>query len=625
MAEGPQGSRSRLGWSWFAVGCVAGLLLVWGVYLDTPFSRVFGFADWIGNFNVRIAENYGRLGLGRTLGLQVMNLDPPVDPSDWVVYHGHPPTLDLWTAAVFSVTGSAPWAARLVPLLASVLAAFLVFGLAREEGRDPWLLLALFAATPLVIAHGVNVSYEPLCLPAMLGLVWGYLRGKRWSLLPFVFLGGWLDYPVLYLAPVFGFHELLLGRGSVRQRLAFFAAIGTTALLSMVSSVLHAPLMLDAIGVDSGKLWYEKILDALRAKGGAPLAEGFFGREFAFLSRGFTPVLLFAALAGVVLQRGRVGFVAGAFAFCGALHTLVFRSHAVVHDFWPWYFVPFVIWTGARCLAWLPRPAALGGLVWIVVLGFYGGVGVWRERALPRVRAVAADFASLDAATTTLHQLGTPPGWSIEAWSRVPMFEGTDLFAQVANDQLRSYAPYLANFAGPWAALGARRQLAVLAESQADPDKLAFLRKALPGAERAMLVGANGRYHVFDLTEFFFEPDRSPFFREHIAPEERLRLAAEARMLVLLDLFAPGSRVLYIGKCSLGERLVRQRRVRAMRHAALPAGGRPPRSDDSFLVAWPASAAAAALVHSLRDRVRYRQHAWHEAPLRVPVVLPVDS
>ena len=51
------------------------LCLLWFTRLNLPFSRVTGFADYIGNENGRIAANPLRYGLAETRGDQIRNLE----------------------------------------------------------------------------------------------------------------------------------------------------------------------------------------------------------------------------------------------------------------------------------------------------------------------------------------------------------------------------------------------------------------------------------------------------------------------------------------------------------------------------------------------------------------------
>ena len=578
--------------------CLLALALtLWGRYLDTPFSRVLGFADYISNENGRIAENHLHYGLSETRGDQIRNLEP-APPAEWIHYNNHPATLDVLTAGVLAVTGSrAPWAQRLLSFLATLASLILVGALARHAGSSPWIARSLFLILPITLIHGLNLSYEPLALLWMLALLLLWDRGWRWGLLPLLWLGGLIDFPVLYLGPWFA----LQGLWEARHRSAWApallqtGALALTCLASLGTHLLHVAWTMGGIRANSGQSWWDHILRSLQARGNEPALLDFLSAQAGFFVASFTlPVLVVALLSFLPwpskefrLARGRgPGLAALAFLFAGSLHLFLFRAHAMVHDFWLAYYAPFFALAGAAFLQRLPRPASLFVLVLASILGLGQARGLWKERASVPVRSVAADLSSLFDADVVLHSLLAPPGWALETWRGHPVLDASDLLQQ-------PFAAYLDRL-GSLGYLGRPQRLfvpvAALEESWArDLDQL-----VLPGARHEDRRGRERAdveplYRIYDLGPFLLDPGRSPFLMDkgrllpdadqRITAEERLALIDRARMFLVLRLFAPGSRISYLdGREGSYENFL-GRQIRS-------AGAEGLRSD-KILVAWP--------------------------------------
>ncbi len=590
----------RQGFWFFLCICLLSLGL-WAHFIDTPFSRVFGFADYISNENGRIAENHLRYGLAATKGDQIRNLEL-AQPAEWVHYNNHPATLDLLTAGVLYLTGSRdPWAKRLLSLLASLASLVLLAALSRGSGLSPWVVMTLFLALPLTLVHGLNLSYEPLALFWMLGLVFLAERGWVWRLLPLLWLGGLIDYPVLYMGPWFALVALWEARGrSWRPALLYSCALALTCLASVATHLLHVAWTMGGLQADSGQSWWDHILRSLQSRGHEPAVASFLQSQLGFFMASFTlPILILALLSLFsgpmrlfhLARSPRPSRAALAFLFAGSLHVLLFRAHAMVHDFWLAYYAPFMALAGAAFLARLPTAPARFLIVFSSILGLGMASRVWQERAAVPVRAVARDLDLMFDERVVLHSLLAPPGWALESYRGHPVLDAGDLLQQ-------PFPAYL-DRVGSLGYLGRPQRLFVpiadLKESWArDLDRV-----ILPGVslvEKKGVARSGGKagqaaqaWRVYDLGPFLLDPGRSPYLMDKsrllpgngqkLSEGERRRLVDRARKFLVLRLFAPGTSIAYLdGREEEPEKFL-GRWVRSGGEKALSAGG--------VVVAWP--------------------------------------
>ena len=536
---------------------VLGIVVLWFCYLGTPWSRVPGFADWIGAQNARITSNMVAVGTeGR--GAQLLNLEAPRTPDEWILYHGHPPTLDLMTSLAFRVTSSRHVAVqRALPLLAALASIVLLFLLARRLGVDAWTAVGFFVAYPLVGAHGINFSYEPLCLAALLGLVLLFAKGWRYRLLPLFFVFGLLDFPVLYLGPHLALVHVVRERS--RGSLVFVGAFGLACVLSLGLTLAHVVWSGQAAGTP-GQDVVQKILRSFAPKRGFEPAWGtYFEAWVRALVDGLAwPGLVLAVLALLWLalhgRRGSAayerrlgfgpGFGIGAFAFVGVLHCALFRAHFVLHDFWAFYLTPAAALASAAFAQRLTTLLRVALLLVVGGFGFAGSLAVWQERAAPPVREVAGDLAALADEATVFHQLRAPAGWAIENERGHPVYEGMDLvlhLSKVASEDagqqaegLAGYRRYIDNLAGARGDLS-RPQRAFLYVEREEPGDAGILRTLLTADAGAEQVGPSGaRYRFFDLDSHFFDPRRFPAFAR-VSDVTGARLGQRAALLAGLD------------------------------------------------------------------------------------------
>lgn len=634
----PNDEFSPRGSAWTrALGIVAVLFLLglWAIHLDTPWSRVRGFADWIGAQNARIASNMDALGLAETGGAQLLNLEPPAASRDWILYHGHPATLDILTSRLFRWTGEREvWVQRLLPLLAALLALVLLARLAIRIGVPPWLSLVFFAAYPLTSAHGINFSYEPLCLAAMLGLVLLFERGWRWSLAPLFVVGGLLDFPVLYLAPYFALCVLFAREeriGGVRfsaRRFGFGVVLGCACLASLAIHFTHVVLSGER-AVNRGQGILEKILNSFAPKEGfEPDFARYASAAWEWFSTGFgVPGLLLGIVALFLLNARaaspRARRVAAAFVFAGALHCLAFRAHFAVHDFWPVYFTPAFALASAWWVGRMRPSLRVAVSCTVLVWGSIVGVGLWAERSGQPVRETVADLRMrFDDQKTpdvrpTLYQLRMPAGWALEQERGAPVYEGLDLAERLLAVQrcdvadrsaLRAALEGYRGFVDNVAARGdlGRPQILVLDEGRAEAGDLSAIRGLLAAGEGELGRGGTRRFRSWAL-DALFEPWRFPALAA-LPREELEELALRATICGAARSFADDERLVVMAAAERPESRICGLRIAAADPKILAERRRAPQDfGDRSIVCTPSGPFAAAMREAAGAELRVRE------------------
>ena len=507
---------------------------------------------------------------------------------------------------MFSVLGhKAVWAHRLVPLIAALLGLVLLARLARAIGVDPPLALGLYALLPMTNVHGINLSYEPLCLAAILGLVLLHHRGWRWRLLPLLWLFGLIDYPVLYLGPWFALVALLRRERSLVGWLLWTGALAGVCLASIGTHVAHLLWSMGGLRAGHGAAWDEYILQVL-SKGAAslPAAGEFLASQAGFLIQGYTLPLLGAGLVGVVLlsrERGRWPF-AYAFGFVGGLHFVAFPAHAWRHDFWLCYLAPLVALASARMLSKAPRPLLYFTLSLACVLATWRSERIWQERAAPPVQEMGEELAAEFADEAVLFAFRTPAPWALEFWREHPVHEAERLF--LPGEEARNWAQLIEDL-GTLGQLD-RPMFGVLPRrfEQFAP----LLDSAFPGARRE----SRGSYHVWELGAFVREPGRSPYVRDKLGAGLCARLARRVSALRALVLVPPGAHLHVLGPDRASALWFRSRRLSTGPLAAIEASVRA----DAYLAAEDGSSEAAALRERFGTGLELR-----ELPLGLRILL----
>ncbi len=165
-------------------------------------TRVFG-ADNLGGAGALfaiIARNYLRYGYRASGLLPIVTAEGP--PSPAFFYTHHPPMVPLLVSASFALFGPHEWAARLVPLAASMLSLGLMVHLAvRFYGwRVALLVLAIATTLPLDAHLAAHVDVQGSVLLALvLATVTCLAHRRLGAALACFTLAAMTDWPALYL------------------------------------------------------------------------------------------------------------------------------------------------------------------------------------------------------------------------------------------------------------------------------------------------------------------------------------------------------------------------------------------------------------------------------------------
>jgi len=310
------------------------------------------------------------------------------DPHAPSWYANHPPLLPVLVGGAFRVFGAREGVARAIPILASLVSLFALYGLSSRlwgSARATW-IAGIFALLPMTAYFGNMVGHEPLTLAFVLLFRQAYIAWlsspssrRLWgaaAALACAQLSGWPGFEAAAITLV-----LLVGGRStgVCARWRHLAGVILTV------TILTGLLLLAQMTAGGGAMRVFGAALGKQASGeawqGRCLAIGtlFAVRFWVF----FSPlVLVLTALQVVSSRRDRrpVGTAAANesvfWLVLGVLHVLVFLDGARLHEYWMFYLSPwFAIQSGiaiARAKeAWETKGrrfgAAVGGMALLVL------------------------------------------------------------------------------------------------------------------------------------------------------------------------------------------------------------------------------------------------------------------
>ena len=402
------GNRPGLGpagrWRGAAAVLVAALALA---------LRCIGFtAPWgadnfgtAGAFFSIAARNHLRYGYGSTHLLPVVTAEGP--PSPAVYYTNHPPLLELLVSASFGMFGIHEWAARLVPLVFSIVSLGLLVHLARRfYGERVALLTLMIAATLPLEAHlATHVDVQGSVLLALVLATVTCIASQRYAAAVAWFtLAAGVDWPALYLPVLLAVAPWPFHGPRPRWFVAGLLLYAGIVFVGLASWLSGPPAILS--------LLHDRAL-AFRSDQGRPfdLAGWIHLVVGTYLWQLCTPVVLVALVVWSVwrvpaLVRGphpeRLALLLLLF---GVMHMIVGFQGAYQHEFWATYLragVPLVVAILLERLATAFRPgwrrtAALAtGLAVVCVPGL---LGTLRLAARPiSIRMLDADYTPRELA-----------------------------------------------------------------------------------------------------------------------------------------------------------------------------------------------------------------------------------
>jgi 4-amino-4-deoxy-L-arabinose transferase-like glycosyltransferase len=357
--------------------------------LGCPFTDVVDFnaAVWS-----QAAHNFLRAGFGACVPAAFYFGPLPI-PADAYYVH-HPSLLALVVAGGFRLFGEHEWVARLIPSIASLGSAALLWLLVKDclGPRAATLAAALFASMPMELHYGQMVNFEPCVLAALLaGLLgqrhWERNGGRAWFLLMF---GGyfiavstaWLGY---FFVLAIAVHLIIRGRSRAGWLLVALA-------------LLSGALFLVQIRAASPDAW-NNLSGAFRLRLGHSTASGqhipFAPWAARIVESLFIHILwpswMLAIGGGLIMVRNRrpdpgmvwLGRVALIFFAMDAFYVGAFRNASYIHNYAAFYFIlPVAICGGVALDAaaeWLDSrfPLAAGSVAAVLACAVLGVSG-WR-------------------------------------------------------------------------------------------------------------------------------------------------------------------------------------------------------------------------------------------------------
>jgi 4-amino-4-deoxy-L-arabinose transferase-like glycosyltransferase len=358
--------------------------------LDRPYVGHHGMNG--AQFGI-MARNHLRYGLRATKLGQVESVDI-VDPSQLKFNAHHPFLYPVMLAGSFRVFGESEWAARLLSVVLTILAAVMLYRLAGEIWNETVGLLAgvLWLLTPMVAHFGKMPVHEPVVMVFILLAINQYWLWWRWEARKHLVMsvvwgavGGLIAWPAFYLMPVLVIHAWLTKPNLRLRSLGLLVA----PVVVMAWHLVHTRWLTGSwlggglVGVFAGRILRRGVEET---GVNLPVAMGlveFVRLQFNWVRSYYTPGLLILA----VVWLGVFGFMSmGGFRFkerakewlvvvllvFGLAHVVVNPSGASNHEYMLYYLGPFMAVSGALVLGklygWLPGKWWMGLLV--LVVGF---------------------------------------------------------------------------------------------------------------------------------------------------------------------------------------------------------------------------------------------------------------
>ncbi len=343
------------------------LLVAQAVILSINFNRPWtGHHDWNSAVWAQAARNNLRAGLTTTWGVPASLYYGPLPiPAEGYYVH-HPPALPLAVTAMFALCGEHEWAARLVPIVCSLVSTMLLWLVVRRwaGARTATLSALVWLLLPMELYYGRMINHEPCALMWMLAVVWALqhweVSGRpRWAAGMFacLFLGLWTAWSVYIFSVILAGY--LLAR---RRHVAAIAVLATVAVAAL--------LFLAQIRAVRADAWQDFFQATTRQPEQISSGHRYLEKLSALLVR-VPPAAWVLALIGSIYAARQAGLrglnVAAGGLFLTAAVFIVGVRHKVPHDYWGFYFIAPVAMMGGVGLDALLRRRMPGGIIAVVL------------------------------------------------------------------------------------------------------------------------------------------------------------------------------------------------------------------------------------------------------------------
>lgn len=332
------------------------LLFAACLFLICFFARTFT-TPWVedSDFNGAVwsqaAHNFHLSGIAATFGVPAPFYYDDGPPPREEYYNHHPALLALEVDGAFAIFGEHEWAARLVPMLASLGSVLLLWMLVRQSAgpRVAALSALLFAFLPMELAWGRMVNFEPLTLPwllaGFLGLnAWHRTGETRWRAVMYAgfslaMLTSWMGY--IFTLVVCAGLLLFERRTHARTALTLLAiALAAGGLFLLQIRLADPDGLQDISQALQFRLSHSTGSRSFTALAWMTKTGGSFLQHFP------TPFLILAAAGAIAWIKNRtsaqkfgIGWVTACFFIGNALYDIVFPNASYIHDYASYYFV----------------------------------------------------------------------------------------------------------------------------------------------------------------------------------------------------------------------------------------------------------------------------------------------
>ncbi|HKQ47341.1 MAG TPA: glycosyltransferase family 39 protein [Phycisphaerae bacterium] len=193
----------------FGIGVLV-VAVIYAVGLTREIQRPWnGLHEWNGALYSLFARNFLRYPWEIHHGMPLIAVGEAVPAeNERSIYPSHPAGLVWLVAASFRVLGESEWAARLVPIIASLGSVTLLMLLVRRRWGDDLALVCglVYSIFPMTVYFGRMVNHEPVCTFFMLAAAWSWDHwtnpprenfGRRWAIVVWIIaiIGGiWIDW-----------------------------------------------------------------------------------------------------------------------------------------------------------------------------------------------------------------------------------------------------------------------------------------------------------------------------------------------------------------------------------------------------------------------------------------------
>jgi hypothetical protein len=280
-------------WRWGLPVVLVALAASFALTLTSPFSA---YHDFNGVIWSQSAHNNLRAGLRTTLGVPTGFYFGPLPIPAEGYYTHHPPLLPLAVTGMFAMFGEHEWAARMVPILASLASVFLLWLLLRDIAgpRAATLGAAVMAVQPMLLYLGQMVNHEMLVLPVMLATVLFLRRNRPVAAVAVLTVGFWIGWHVHLFALV------LIGYWLCRREWRLALVTFGLAVLSLAMFAVVTRLVRPDAWASAWEAATRRMFD--RGEAGFTLPQWLAAQGVFFTTR-FVPVTWLLVLVGLLWTK----------------------------------------------------------------------------------------------------------------------------------------------------------------------------------------------------------------------------------------------------------------------------------------------------------------------------------